>query len=180
MCQALLDAGYNMRCAGLYTLAVGAFDANKSKQNLTDQRKVLEKSNIAAKLPRLRISATRRESLMILTIEQKKIEPDIAVLEMNGRITMGSDSQKIEWGLAQLLKENQKKVIFDLTEVRFLDSSGVGIIMMCHAKLRKAGGALRLAGAHGMVEEVLALTSVNKIIPLYPCAAEAAADFQLG
>jgi len=116
---------------------------------------------------------------MILNIEQKRMEPDIAVMAMNGRITMGSDSQKIEWGLARLLEENQKKVIFDLTEVRFLDSSGVGIIMMCHARLKKAGGALRLAGAQGMVEEVLALTSVNKIIQLYSCAAEAAADFRL-
>jgi anti-sigma B factor antagonist len=116
---------------------------------------------------------------MILSIEHKKIEPDILVLEFNGRITMGSDSQKIEWGLAQLLKENHKKVIFDLTEVCFVDSSGVGILMMCHAKLRKAGGALRLAGARGMVEEALAMTSVNKIIQLYPTAKEAAEDFRL-
>jgi len=35
---------------------------------------------------------------MILSIEHKKIEPDVLVLEFNGRITMGSDSQKIERG----------------------------------------------------------------------------------
>jgi anti-sigma B factor antagonist len=116
---------------------------------------------------------------MILNVERKKVEPDIAVMEMTGRITMGSDSQKIEWGLAELLKENQKKVIFDLTGVSYLDSSGIGILMMCHAKLKKAGGALRIAGARGMVEETLELTSVNKIVRLYPTAAEAAQGFQL-
>ena len=116
---------------------------------------------------------------MILNLERKKVEPDVAVIEMTGRITMGSDSQKIEWGLAELLKENQKKVIFDLTEVTYLDSSGIGILMMCHAKLKKAGGALRIAGARGMVEETLELTSVNKIVRLYPTAADAAQDFQL-
>ena len=46
--------------------------------------------------------------------------------------------------------------------------------MMCHAKLRKAGGALRVAGARGMVEEALAMTSVDKIIDLYSTATEAA------
>lgn len=116
---------------------------------------------------------------MILNIEQRKIEPDIVVVQMNGRITMGSDSQKIEWGLAELLKQNQKKIIFDLTDVCYLDSAGVGILMMCHARLKKAGGTLRLVGAQGLVEEVLAITSVNKIVPLYRTTKEAVEDFQL-
>jgi anti-sigma B factor antagonist len=116
---------------------------------------------------------------MILNVQSKKVEPDIAVLEMTGRITMGSDSQQIEWELAELLKENHKKVIFDLTEVTFLDSTGIGILVMCHAKLKKAGGALRIAGARGMVEAMLDLTSVNKIVSFYPTAAEAAQGFQV-
>src|SRR5271170_7748429 len=116
---------------------------------------------------------------MILSLERRKVEPDIAVIDMTGRITMGSDSQKIEWGLAELLKENQKKVIFDLSEVTYLDSSGIGILMMCHAKLKKAGGALRIAGAREMVEEALEMTSLNKIVRSYPTAAEAAHNFQL-
>ena len=116
---------------------------------------------------------------MILSIEQKRIEPDIVVVELNGRITMGSDSQKIEWGLAQLLKENHRKVIFDLTEVCYLDSSGVGILVMCDAKLKKAGGKLCIAGARGMVQEALAKTSVNKIVQLYPTVSQAAEDFRV-
>ena len=114
---------------------------------------------------------------MILNIVQRKIEPDIVVVQMSGRITMGSDSQKIEWGLAELLKQNLKKIIFDLTDVSYLDSSGVGILTMCHARLRKADGSLRLVGAQRMVEEVLAITSVNKIVPVCRTTAEAAEDF---
>ena len=114
---------------------------------------------------------------MILSIEHKKIEPDVVVMELHGRITMGSDSQKIEWGVAQLLKESQKKVIFDLSDVCYVDSSGVGILMMCYAKVKKAGGALYLAGAQGMVEEALAMTSVSKIVPLYATTAGAAKNF---
>jgi anti-sigma B factor antagonist len=121
----------------------------------------------------------QRKNLVILNVERKNIEPGIAVLEMTGRIAMGSDSQRIEWGLAELLKENQRKVIFDLTGVTFLDSSGIGILMMCHAKLKKAGGALHIAGAQGMVEETLEMTSVNKIVNLYPTAAEAAQGFPI-
>lgn len=114
---------------------------------------------------------------MILSVQRKSIEPGIAVLEMNGRIAMGSDSQTIEWGLEELLKENHKRVIFDLTQVTFLDSSGIGILMMCHAKLKKASGALHIAGAQGMVNETLEMTSLNKIVNCYATAAEAARGF---
>ena len=114
---------------------------------------------------------------MILDIQRKRVEPGIAVLEMTGRIAMGSDSQRIEWGLAELLKEDSKHVIFDLTNVTFLDSSGIGILMMCHARLKKAGGALHIAGAKGMVEETMEITSLSKIVPVYSSAAEAAQGF---
>ena len=51
---------------------------------------------------------------MILNVQRTNVEPGIAVLVMTGRIAMGSDSQRIEWGLAELLRENCTKVIFDL------------------------------------------------------------------
>jgi anti-anti-sigma factor len=114
---------------------------------------------------------------MILTIGRKQIEPDIAVLEMSGRIVLGNDSKNVEWKLAELLKENQKKVVFDLGGVTVVDSTGVGIIVMCHAKLKKCGGTLRIAGVGGMVEDTLRLTSVDKLIEFYPTVAEAAAGF---
>jgi anti-sigma B factor antagonist len=114
---------------------------------------------------------------VILNVEQKTAGPDVAVLVLSGRIAMGSDSQKIEWALAELLKEGQRKVVLDLGGVNFLDSSGVGILMMCHAKLKRVGGALHVAGASGVVRETLELTSVDKIIPMFPTQAEAAAVF---
>ncbi len=114
---------------------------------------------------------------MILTIGRKQIEPDVAVLEMNGRIVLGNDAKTIEWNLAELLKENQKKVVFDLAGVTLVDSTGVGIIVMCYAKLKKSGGVLRVAGVNGMVEDTLRLTSVDKSIEFYPSVAEAAARF---
>ena len=81
-------------------------------------------------------------------------------------------------GTRRVAKRKSQKVVFDLSDVIYLDSSGVGILMMCHAKLKKAGGSLHIAGAQGMVEETLEITSVNKIVKLYPTAVEAAQAFQ--
>ncbi len=115
---------------------------------------------------------------MILTITRKQIEPDISVLEMQGKICMGSASQEVEWALADLLKQNRKKIIFDLSGITMLDSTGVGIVVMCHAKVKKAGGSLRIAGPNGMVEETLKMTSVDKIMPFFPTVMGASENFQ--
>ena len=114
---------------------------------------------------------------MILKIDQSSIAPDIDVFTMSGRLTMGSDSQQVEWNLAKLLQENHRKVIFDLSNVNFLDSSGIGILVMCHAKLKKAGGSLRIAGAQGMVRQIIEMTNVNKLIELYSTSSEASRNF---
>ena len=116
---------------------------------------------------------------MILTINRKHIEPDIALLQMSGRIVLGSDSMRVEWSIANLLKENHKKVILDLAGVTVVDSTGVGILVMCYAKMKKAGGSLRIAGVTGMVEETLKLTSVDKLIESYPTVADASRRFEL-
>jgi anti-sigma B factor antagonist len=118
------------------------------------------------------------EADMILDIERKQLDPDIAVLEMAGRICLGSASQQVEWSLAELLKQDQKKIVFDLSGVTVLDSTGVGIIVMCHAKVKRAGGDLHIAGANGMVAETLKMTNVDKIIPFYPSLAEAVRNFR--
>jgi anti-anti-sigma factor len=111
---------------------------------------------------------------LILAINRKHLTPEIEVLEMIGRIVLGSDGMQVEWTVAQLLKADHKKLIFDLSRVTLLDSTGVGVLVMCHAKVKKAGGVLRIAGVTGMVEDTLKLTSVDKLIGSFPTVAEAA------
>jgi anti-anti-sigma factor len=112
----------------------------------------------------------------MLTLQTRNVEPDIAVVEIEGRITMGRDSKQLEWSTENLLKENKKKVVFDLSRVTHIDSTGIGIIVMCAGQLKQAGGTLRVC-ATGHVDEVLRLTSVDKVIDLHPSLSDATAGF---
>lgn len=112
---------------------------------------------------------------MILTIERKNLANELVVLEMAGRIVLGNDAKTVEWKVDELLKENCKKVIFDLSRVSVLDSTGVGIVVMCHARIKKAGGSLHLAGADGMVDQTLRMTNVDRLIPMDASVQAAAA-----
>jgi len=126
--------------------------------------------------PGSKISGARKKT-MILTIERKNLANDLVVLEMTGRIVLGNDAKTVEWKVDELLKENCKKVVFDLSRITVLDSTGVGIVVMCHARIKKAGGSLHIAGAEGMVDHTLRMTSVDRLIPMDASVKEAAAAF---
>jgi anti-sigma B factor antagonist len=113
----------------------------------------------------------------MLEIQTKQVPPDIVVLEIAGRITIGRDCQHLEWAAETLVREKRKKIIFDLAGVTHIDSTGIGIIMMSAGQVKEAGGELRLAGATGHVEQVLKMTNVHQIIGLHPTTVAAAASF---
>lgn len=114
---------------------------------------------------------------MPLAIQTKQLPPDIVVLEMMGKITMGNDCRQVELTTHKLIEESRKKLIFDLTGVSHVDSTGIGIIVTAAALMRNSGGQLRVAGANQHVEQVLRMTNVDQIVPLHPNTAAAASGF---
>ncbi len=113
----------------------------------------------------------------MLEIQTKHVQADIVVLELKGRITIGRDCKELEWAVEKLVGEGRKKVIFDLSGVTTVDSTGIGIIVMSSGQIKKTGGELRIAGATAHVAEVLKMTNVDQIVILYPTTVAASADF---
>lgn len=112
-----------------------------------------------------------------LEVRKTHIEPDVTLVEVAGKLVYGSECHQIEWLTAEILAEGDKKIIFDISGVQQLDSTGVGILVMCSGKVKEAGGELRVAGAEGRVKTVLQITQVAKILTLYGTKAEALAGF---
>jgi len=113
---------------------------------------------------------------MILTVTRSRRDPDIDVVTLSGRLIMGNNSRDVELTLNDLLPAS-RKIIFDLTPLTMIDSTGVGILVVSHGRIQKEGAQLRLAGATGLVEKLLKMTSVDKLINVYPNVEAAAAGF---
>lgn len=113
----------------------------------------------------------------MLKIQNKDVQPDIVVVEIAGRITLGTESKQLEWALESLIAEGRRKVIFDLSNVTNVDSTGIGIIVMSAGRMKKAGGELRVAGASAHVEDVLKMTNVDQIVVLHPTTVAAVSNF---
>ena len=116
---------------------------------------------------------------MILQLQKSQPSPDLCRIELIGKLMMGNDSRQVEWSVAELLVAGVKKVVFDLSRLDGIDSTGVGIIVMCDGKVRKAGGELRVAGSVGIVSDTLTLTHVDRLVRFFPSTNEALRDFSL-
>jgi anti-sigma B factor antagonist len=109
--------------------------------------------------------------------KKRDIDGGIIVLEMFGNIRMGPDCQRISQEVDQLVGKNQNRIIFDFSQVDYLDSAGIGTLVSCLTKIKNSGGELRLAGLKPMVAGVFKLTKIDTIIGIFPTVAEASQNF---
>jgi anti-sigma B factor antagonist len=112
---------------------------------------------------------------MELSISTRNIEPDIHVIELSGRVTMGRESTRIQPLVASFLTGGGSKIIFDVSGVTYIDSSGMGQIAQAAGKVLQAGAKCRVAGAKGLVLDVFRITRIDSIVPFAPSVEEAVA-----
>ena len=105
---------------------------------------------------------------MILEFTKRTLQPGMAVLAMRGSIHCGPECARLEKEVDGMIAARQTRLIFDMEGVTHADSSAIGTIVRCFAKLKKEGGGLRIAAMQSMVDFSLRLTKVDKVIQLFP------------
>ena len=115
----------------------------------------------------------------MMSIEQRSIDPGITVLQVQGKISAGHHARELAAKIDDLVQSGARHVIFDLTETTYVDSTGLGMIVMFGGKLKKNAGELRIVGASGLVANTLTLCKVPEIIPCFATLDQATSSFGL-
>jgi len=110
---------------------------------------------------------------MLLQIEQKRIEPDVVVVALAGKLALGRESQRLESLVDEWSAVGRLRVVLDLSGVDYIDSAGVGMVALAAGKLKESGGKLVMAAPEGRVRQIMRMTQMDAIIGLYPTAEEA-------
>jgi len=114
---------------------------------------------------------------MNLTIEHKQMDPGASLITLRGKLLLGPECKQLEALVPELLASGSKTLVFDLSEVTHIDSTGIGRFIDTFGRVKKAGGEMRLAGASGVVRESFRITRLDTVFPLYPTV-EAACVFK--
>src|SRR5271169_5621473 len=111
---------------------------------------------------------------MLLQVEERKIEPDIMVVQLSGTLAIGRESQRIELMVQEFAAAGVQRLILDMSGVDHIDSAGVGVVALSAGAIREAGGKLVVVAAEGRVLQLLKLTQLNSIVTVCASMEEAA------
>jgi anti-sigma B factor antagonist len=98
-------------------------------------------------------------------------------LDVSGRLTAGAGATQLRETVRQLAEAGDTKVLLNLADVAFMDSTGLGALAAAAELLRGRGGQLRIVNATGPVRHVFQITRLNKIFPDFADEEAALASF---
>jgi anti-sigma B factor antagonist len=113
---------------------------------------------------------------MSLEIQQRNNE-GITVLEMKGRITVGKEATALREKVAELSAANVRNLVFNLAEVDYIDSTGLGALVMCATTLRKTGGNVKLVNLNRRNIELLVMTRLATCFEIFTDEVDAVGSY---
>jgi anti-sigma B factor antagonist len=99
------------------------------------------------------------------------------VLELKGNVMGGDDTKEFNDLLHKLIDEGKKNIIIDLHDVKFMNSSGLGMLIGGLTTVKKAGGSLKLANVTDKIQSLLVITKLITIFESFNNVDEAAKSF---
>src|SRR4051812_3652518 len=103
---------------------------------------------------------------MSLEIQQHERE-GITILEMKGRITVGKEATALREIIAELTAQNTRNVVLNLAGVDFIDSTGLGALVICATSARKNNGAVKLVNLNKRNIELLIMTKLATVFEIF-------------
>lgn len=103
---------------------------------------------------------------MALTIQDRERE-GIAILDLKGRLTAGEEAGILRERLRAEAAAGRINIILNLAEVDYIDSTGLGTLVICYTSLQKAGGALKLLNLNRRNVELLVLTKLSTVFEIF-------------
>ena len=103
---------------------------------------------------------------MSLDIQQHERE-GITILEMKGRITVGKEATALREKIAELMAAGIRNVVLNLAGVDFIDSTGLGALVVCAISTRKAGGSVKLVNLNRRNIELLVMTKLATVFEIF-------------
>ena len=113
---------------------------------------------------------------MSLEIHQHERE-GITVLEMKGRITLGKEATAMRDKVAELVAGTKRNLVFNLAGVDYIDSTGLGALVMCATTVRKAGGNVKLVNLNRRNIELLVMTRLATSFEIFTDEGDAVGSY---
>jgi anti-sigma B factor antagonist len=102
----------------------------------------------------------------------------ITVLDLSGKIMLGEGSVTIRDAVRDVLAKGSNKILLNLGDINYIDSSGIGELVSALTAVKNAGGSLKLLQLTKKVKDLLQITKLYTVFDIYDDEAEAIASYK--
>jgi len=95
------------------------------------------------------------------------------IVDLEGKLGLGPAVDEFRTAWSDALAAGSRKVVVNLAKVPVIDSSGIGVLVRCHAAMAAKGGKMAIACAGGVVRQALKLTNVDQFLEFHEDEASA-------
>jgi anti-sigma B factor antagonist len=135
---------------------------------------------ISANRPRQRCynrSINKEEFSVALAIASREVD-GVTVLDLSGRITLGEGSVQLRDSIRDLIGKGQRRILLDLGDVNYIDSSGLGELVSAYTSAKNQGAIVKLLKLTKKVHDLLQLTKLYTVFDIYDDEASAIASYK--
>ena len=108
---------------------------------------------------------------------REEIHGDVYILNIKGNLMGGNETSEIHGRVKELSEVGVKRIILDLHQVKWMNSSGLGTLMSCLTTIKNGGGELKLTRVADKVESLLMITQLLKIFDTHETVEDAMKSF---
>ncbi len=92
---------------------------------------------------------------------------DVHILDCSGKITLGEGTMAVRNTVREILKNGGKKIVLNLKDVNYIDSSGIGELVSSYTTVTNQGGQLKLLNLTNKIHELLQITKLLTVFQVY-------------
>jgi anti-sigma B factor antagonist len=113
---------------------------------------------------------------MALSAKVRKVG-EVAVVDLNGKITLGENTGILRDELRSLLSQGTKNIVLNMQDVSYVDSAGLGELVGAYTTATNQGGALKLLHLPGKMKDLMQITKLHTIFPAFEDESAAISSF---
>jgi anti-sigma B factor antagonist len=102
----------------------------------------------------------------------------VSVVRLEGRIVLGEESNSLREKLKSLIAEGKKKIVLNMADVKYIDSSGLGTLVAAHLSAKNQGASVRLCHLGDKFQEIMQMTKLLTVFDVYDTEAAAVGSLQ--
>jgi anti-sigma B factor antagonist len=112
-----------------------------------------------------------------MNVKSETLPSGVGVIEVRGPLLGDQEIAELRRAIAEFIDRQWRRLLIDLTEATFLNSTGMGVLVSAHTSYAKRGWQLKLCGINKRVNLVFAITNLKKVFAIYDAREDALTSF---